>query len=84
MIRVVALQILRDQLKVPQRSLTLRAGRFGGSFETLAHVIVYQCLFGAFNGALHGLQFLRDLSAGPAPFDHFNNSILPGGYEEYT
>jgi hypothetical protein len=27
---------------------------------------------------------LRDLSAGPAPFDHFNNSILPGGYEEYT
>ncbi len=36
-------------------------------------MIVYQRLFGAFNGALHGLQLLRDLGARPALFDHFND-----------
>jgi hypothetical protein len=36
-------------------------------------VIVYQCLFGAFNGALHGLQLLSDLSARSAFFDHFDD-----------
>src|SRR6202022_3540128 len=72
-IRVTALKIFCDQLEVPERSLTFRAGRRERPFEAVAHVIVNQCLFGAFNGALHCLQLLRDLSARPALFDHFND-----------
>src|ERR1700726_1717739 len=68
-----ALQILRDQLEVPQRSLTFRAGRLEPSLRAVAHVIVYQCLLGPFNGALHGLQLLSDLSTRPAFFDHFDD-----------
>src|SRR3984893_4848612 len=70
-----ASQILRDQLEVAQRSPAFRAGRRKRLFEAVAHVIVYQGLFGAFNGAFHGLQLLGDLSARPALLDHFNDGF---------
>src|SRR5882724_2739743 len=69
----LASQILRDQLEVPECSLTFRTGRLERSFEAVADVVVNQCLFGIFNCALHGLQLLGDLSARPALFDHFDN-----------
>ena len=71
--RSFASQILRDQLEVPERSLTFGAGRLERLFEAVAHVVVNQCLFGALNGAFHCLQLLSDLGAWPALFDHFNN-----------
>src|SRR6202022_3775769 len=71
--RSFASQILRDQLEVPERSLAFRARRLERPFEAMAHVVVNQCLFGAFNCALPGLQLLSDLSARPALFDHFND-----------
>src|SRR6202048_1516249 len=71
--RSFASQILRDQLEVPERSLAFRARRLERPFEAMAHVVVNQCLFGAFNCALHGLQLLSDLRARPAFFEHFND-----------
>src|SRR3984893_7528965 len=71
--RSFASQILRDQLEVPERSLAFRARRLERPFEAMAHVVVNQCLLGAFNCALHGLQLLSDLDARPAVFDHFDD-----------
>src|ERR1700737_3716231 len=65
-----ASEILRDQLKVPERRLTFRTGRLERSFEAVADVIVNQCLLGALDGALHGLKLLGDLSARPPLLDH--------------
>ena len=55
--------------------MAFRARCFERSFEAVADVVVDQCFFGAFNGALYGLQLLGDLSAWPALLDHLDNRL---------
>src|ERR1700731_1152127 len=70
-----ALQVLRDQLEILERSPAPGAGPLKRPLQTVADVVVDQGLLGAFDGALHGLQLLRDLGARPVPFEHFNDGI---------